>query len=73
METTREQVDIVSLGSNLYLRLKNTAKIQILIHTPNARESDWRSRTEKSTYFGILHVLEPQRGAYLKMHKTTIE
>ena len=40
METTQEQVDIVALGSNLYLWLKNTAKIHILIHTPNARESD---------------------------------
>ena len=28
---------------------------------------------QKSTYFGILHVLEPQRGAYLEMHKTAIE
>ena len=73
METTQEQVDILALGSNLYLWLKNTAKIHILIHTPNARESDCRSRTEKSTYFGILHVLEPHRGAYLKMHKTAIE
>ena len=73
METTQEQVDIVALGSNSYLWLKNTAKIHILIHTPNARESDWRSRTEKSTYFGILHVLEPQRGAYLKTHKMAIE
>ena len=57
MGTTQEQVDIVALGSNLYLWLKNTAKIHILICTPNARESDWRSRTEKSTYFGILHRL----------------
>ena len=61
METTQEQVDIVALGPNLYLWLKNTAKIHILICTPNAGESDCRSRTEKSTYFGILHVLEPQR------------
>ena len=73
METTQEQADIVTLGSNLYLWLKNTAKIHILIHTPNARESDCRSRMEKSTYFGILHVLEPQRGAYLEMHKMAIE
>ena len=73
METTWEQVDIIALGPNSYLWLKNTAKIHILIHTPNAGESDWRSRTEKSTYFGILHVLEPQRGAYLETHKTTIE
>ena len=73
METTQEQVDIVALGSNLYLWLKNTAKIHILIHTPNARESDYRSRTEKSTYFGILYVLKPQRGAYLKTHKTAIK
>ena len=57
MKTTQEQVDIVALGPNLYLWLKNTAKIRILICTPNARESDWRSRTEKSTYFGILHRL----------------
>ena len=73
METTQDQVDIVASGSNSYLWLKNTAKIHILIHTPNARESDCRSRTEKSTYFGILHVLEPQRGAYLEMHKMVIE
>ena len=73
METTQEQVDIVALGSNLYLWLKNTAKICILIHTSNAGESDWRSRTEKSTFFCILHVLEPQRGAYLETHKMAIE
>ena len=73
METTWEQVDIVALGPNSYLWLKNTAKSHILIHTPNARESDWRSRTEKSTYFGILHVLGPQRQAYLEMHKTAIK
>ena len=57
MGATQEQVDIVALGPNSYLWLKNTAKIHILIHTPNAGESDWRSRTEKSTYFGILHRL----------------
>ena len=73
METTQEQVDIVALGPNSYLWLKNTAKIHILICTPNARESDCRSRTEKSTYFGILYVLEPQRGVYLKMHKMAIK
>ena len=73
METTQEQVDIIALGSNSYLWLKNTAKIHILIHTPNAGESDCRSRTEKSTYLGVLHRLEPQRGAYLEMHKTAIE
>ena len=73
METTQEQVDIIVLGPNLYLWLKNTAKIHILIHTPNAGESDCRCRTEKSTYFGIFHRLEPQRGAYLKMHKMAIE
>ena len=73
METTQEQVDIVALGPNLYLWLKNTAKIRILIHTPNAGESDCRSRTEKSTYFGILHVLEPQIEANLKMRKMAIE
>ena len=73
METTREQVDIVALGPNSYLWLKNTAKIHILIHTPNAGESDCRFRTEKSTHFGILHVLEPQRGANLKTRKMAIE
>ena len=36
METTQEQVDIVALGPNSYLWLKNTAQIHILIHTPNA-------------------------------------
>ena len=49
MGATQEQVDIVALGPNSYLWLKNTAKIHILIHTPNAGE--------KSTYFGILHRL----------------
>ena len=73
METTQEQVDIIALGPNSYLWLKNTAKICILIHTPNAGKSDCRSRTEKSTYFGIFHRLEPQRGAYSKMHKMAIE
>ena len=73
MGATQEQVDIVALGPNLYLWLKNTAKIRILIHTPNAGESDCSSRTEKSTYFGILHVLEPQIEAYLETHKTAIE
>ena len=73
METTQEQVDIVALGPNSYLWLKNIAKIHILICTPNAGESDWRSRTEKSTYFGILHVVEPQKEAYLEMHKMAIE
>ena len=57
MRATQEQVDVVALGPNSYLWLKNTAKIHILIHTPNARESDCGSRTEKSTYFGILHRL----------------
>ena len=57
MGATQEQVDIVVLGPNLYLWLKNTAKFRILIYTPNAGESDCRSRTEKSTYFGILHRL----------------
>ena len=33
MEITQEQVDIVALGSNSYLWLKNTTKIRILIHT----------------------------------------
>ena len=73
METTWEQVDIIALGPNLYLWLKNTAKIHILICTPNAGESDCRSRTEKSTYFGILHRLEPQRGAYLETRKMAME
>ena len=36
METTQEQVDIIALGPNSYLWLKNTAKIHILIHTPYA-------------------------------------
>ena len=57
MRATQEQVDIVALGPNSYLWLKNTAKIHILIHTPNAGESDFSPRTEKSTYFGILHRL----------------
>ena len=65
-------MDIVALGPNSYLWLKNTAKIHILIHTPNAGESDCRPRTEKSTYFGILHVLEPQIEANLKTHKMAI-
>ena len=73
VETTQEQVDVVALGPSLYLWLKSAARIHILIHTPNAGESDCRSRTEKSTYFGILHVLEPQRGANLKMRKMGIE
>ena len=38
MEPTQEQVDIVALGPNLYLWLKNTAKIHIFIHTPSAGE-----------------------------------
>ena len=38
METTQEQVDIIALDPNSYLWLKNTAKIRILIHTPNAGE-----------------------------------
>ena len=57
MRATQEQVDIVALGPNSYLCLKNTAKIHILIHTPNAGESDCSPRTEKSTYFGVLHRL----------------
>ena len=57
MRPTREQVDIVALGPDSYLWLKNTAKIHILIHTPNAGEPDCSPRTEKSTYFGILHRL----------------
>ena len=40
MGATQEQVDIVALGPDSYLWLKNTAKIHILIHTPNAGESD---------------------------------
>ena len=73
METTWEQVDITALGPNSYLWLKSTAKIHILIHTPNAGEWDCRCRTGKSTYFGIFHRLEPQRGAYLEMHKMATE
>ena len=73
MRATQEQVDIVALGPNSYLWLKNTAKIHILICTPTAGESDCSSRTEKSTYFGILHVLEPQIEANLEMRKTAIE
>ena len=57
MRAIQEQVDIVALGPNSYLWLKNTAKIHILICTPNAREADCSPRTEKSTYFGILHRL----------------
>ena len=57
MRDTQEQVDIVALGPNSYLWLKNTAKIHILICTPNAGESDCSSRTEKFTYFDILHRL----------------
>ena len=73
MGATQKQVDIVALGPNLYLWLKNTSKIHILIHTPNAGESDCRPRTGKSTYFGILHVLKPQIEANLKTHKMAIE
>ena len=57
MRPTREQVDIVALGPDSYFWLKNTAKIRILIRTPNAGELDCSPRTEKSTYFGILHRL----------------
>ena len=57
MGAIQEQVDIVTLGPNSYIWLKNTAKIHILIHTPNAGEPDCSPRTEKSTYFGILHRL----------------
>ena len=57
MRATQEQVDIVALGPNSYLWLKNTAKIHILIHTPNVGESDCSPTTEKSTYFHILHRL----------------
>ena len=73
MRATREQVDIVALGPNSYLWLKNTAKIHILIHTPNAGESDCSSRTEKSTYFGILHRLQPLKQVNLETHKMAIE
>ena len=73
MRATQEQLDIVALGPNSYLWLKNTAKIHILIHTPNAGESDCSSRTEKPTYFSILHRLWPQKQANLEMHKTAIE
>ena len=54
METTQEQVDIVALGPNSYLWWKNTAKIRILIHTPNARELDCRCRTEIHIFWYIL-------------------
>ena len=73
MRPTREQVDIVALGPDSYLWLKNTAKICILIHTPNAGESDCSPRTEKSTYFGISHRLQPLKQVNLEMHKTAIE
>ena len=73
MRPTREQVDIVALGPDLYLWLKNTAKIRILIHTPNAGESDCSPRTEKSTYFGILQRLQPLKQVKLEMCKTAIE
>ena len=73
MRPTREQVDIVALGPDLYLWLKNTAKIHILIHTPNAGESDCNPRTEKSTYFGILHRLQPLKQVNLETRKMAIE
>ena len=73
MRPTREQVDIVALGPDLYLWLKNTAKIRILIHTPSAGESDCSPRTEKSTYFGILHRLQPLKQVNLEMCKMVIE
>ena len=69
MRSTREQVDIVALGPDSYLWLKNTAKIHILIHTPNAGESDCSPRAEKSTYFGILHRLQPLKQVNLETHK----
>ena len=73
MRPTREQVDIVALGPDSYLWLKNTAKIHILIHTPNAGESDCSPRTEKSTYFDILHRLQPLKQVKLETRKTAIE
>ena len=73
MRLTREQVDIVALGPDSYLWLKNTAKIRILIHTPNAGESDCSPGTEKSTYFGILHRLQPLKQVNLETRKTAIE
>ena len=73
MRPTREQVDIVALGPDSYLWLKNTAKIRILIHTPNAGESDCSPGTEKSTYFGILHRLQPLKQANLETCKMAIE
>ena len=48
IETTWEQVDITALGSDLYLWLKNIAKIYILIHTPCVRE--WDCRLENRIY-----------------------
>ena len=53
MRPTREQVDIVALGPDSYLWLKNTAKIRILIHTPNAGESDCSPRTEIHIFWHI--------------------
>ena len=73
MRPTQEQVDIVALGPDSYLWLKNTAKIHILICTPNAGESDCSPRTEKSTYFGILHRLQPLKQVKLEMRKMAIE
>ena len=69
MRPTREQVDIVALGPDSYLWLKNTAKIHILIHTPNAGESDCSPRT----YFGILHRLQPLKPVKLETCKMAIE
>ena len=73
MRPTQEKVDIVALGPDSYLWLKNTAEILILIHIPNAGESGCSPRTEKSTYFGILHRLQPLKQVKLKTHKTAIE
>ena len=51
MRATQEQVDIVALGPNSYLWLKNTAKIRILIHTPDAGESDCSPRNREIHIF----------------------
>ena len=69
MRPTQEQVDIVALGPDSYLWLKNTAKIRILIHTPNAGEPDCSPGTEKSTYFDILHRLQPLKQVNLETRK----
>ena len=46
MEITWEQVDITALGPDLYLWLKNKAKICILICTPCVGKLDCKQETE---------------------------